>query len=58
MLEKIDERLLEIEQEIAENRGRENARNMSKAQVATWAGIIIAGVSVGVTILLRLTETI
>lgn len=58
MLESIDGRIQEIENELAENRGREDARSMTKAQVATWVGISIAGISVLTTILLRLTETI
>jgi Mg2+ and Co2+ transporter CorA len=58
MLESIDKRIQEIEEELAENRGKEDARSMTKAQVATWAGIIIAGVSVGTTILLKITETL
>lgn len=56
MLESIDGRIQEIENELAENRGREDARSMTKAQVALWAGIIIAGISAGTTILLRVTE--
>jgi hypothetical protein len=31
---------------------------MTKTQAATWAGIIIAGISVGTTILLKITETL
>jgi F0F1-type ATP synthase assembly protein I len=58
MLESIDKRIQEIEEELAENRGKEDARSMTKAQAATWAGIIIAGVSVGTTILLKITETL
>jgi F0F1-type ATP synthase assembly protein I len=58
MLESIDKRIQEIEEELAENRGKEDARQMTKAQVAAWASIIIAGVSVGTTILLKITETL
>jgi tetrahydromethanopterin S-methyltransferase subunit G len=58
MLESIDKRIQEIEEELAETRGREYARNMTKTQAATWAGIIIAGISVGTTILLKITETL
>jgi hypothetical protein len=58
MLESIDKRIQEIEEELAENRGKEDARSMTKAQVAAWASIIIAGVSVGTTILLKITETL
>jgi hypothetical protein len=56
MLREMERRLIHIEKELAENRGREDARSMTKAQVAVWAGIIIAGISAGTTILLRITE--
>jgi hypothetical protein len=56
MLRELERRLMHIEKELAENRGKEDARRMTKAQVAVWAGVIIAGISAGTTILLRITE--
>lgn len=58
MLRELDRRLIHIEKELAENRGKEDARSMTNAKVATWLGIVIAGASVGTTILLRVTEAI
>ena len=58
MLEKIDARIVDLEQEIAEKRGADDARRMSRGQVAMWAGVIIAGISVSTTILVHLTQTI
>jgi hypothetical protein len=58
MLEKIDARIVDLEQEIAEKRGADDARRMSRGQVAMWAGVIIAGISVCTTILVHLTNTL
>lgn len=56
MLREVERRLIHMEKELAENRGKEDARSMSKAQVATWAGVMIAGVSVCTTVLLRVID--
>ena len=42
MLESIDKRIQEIEEELAENRGKEDARNMTKTQVVAIIGVISA----------------
>jgi hypothetical protein len=49
-------RLRKLEVANASRTGAENQKNMSNARIAVWAGIIIAGISAGTTILLRITE--
>lgn len=51
-------RLRTLETAEAARGGAEDARSMSKTQIASWAGVIIAGVSVCTTIMLRVFDTI
>lgn len=49
-------RLRTLEVANASRTGAENQRSISNARIAVWAGIIITGVSLGVSILLHFLD--